>query len=100
MGGLLLKCDRIVVPTSMRREMLTRIHEEHLGAEKSKRRAREALYWPNMNSYIDQLVSECATCQEHHYKQTKEPLITTELPSQPWEMVGTDIFHYEGKTIC
>jgi len=50
-----------------------------------------------MNSDIDQLVSECTTCQEHHYKQTKEPLITTELPSQPWEKVGTDIFHYEGK---
>ncbi|KAJ8381193.1 hypothetical protein SKAU_G00019710 [Synaphobranchus kaupii] len=83
--GLLLKGDRIVVPTSMRREMLNRIHEGHLGAEKSKRRARKALYWPNMNSDIDQLTSECATCQEYHYKQTREPLIPTELPTQPWE---------------
>uniref|UniRef100_A0A3Q1EK56 Gypsy retrotransposon integrase-like protein 1 n=1 Tax=Acanthochromis polyacanthus TaxID=80966 RepID=A0A3Q1EK56_9TELE len=77
--GLLLKGDRIVVPTSMRREMLQRIHEGHLGAEKSKRRAREALYWPNMNSDIDRITSECATCQEFRYKQTKEPLIPTEI---------------------
>ncbi|KAJ8339615.1 hypothetical protein SKAU_G00364010 [Synaphobranchus kaupii] len=83
--GLLLKGDRIVVPTSMRREMLNRIHEGYLGAEKSKRRAHEALYWPNMNSDIDQLTSECATCQVYHYKQTREPLIPTELPTQPWE---------------
>lgn len=95
--GLLLKGDRIVVPTSMRREMLQRIHEGHLGAEKSKRRAREALYWPNMNSDIDRLTSECATCQEFRYKQTKEPLIPTEIPTTPWEKVGTDMFHYDGK---
>lgn len=87
---ILLKRDRIVVPTSMHREMLTKIHKGHLGAEKSKRRAHKVLHWPSKNSDIDQLVSECAMCQEHYYKQTKEPLITTELP--------TDIFHDE--SIC
>lgn len=97
MDRLLLKGDRIVVPTSTHRQMLTRIHEGHLDVENSKRRAHEALYWQNMNSDIDQFVCECATCQEHHYMQTKEPLITAEFSSQPWEKVGTDVFHYEGK---
>ena len=38
-NGLLFKNDRIIVPTSMRKEMKERIHEGHLGQEKCKARA-------------------------------------------------------------
>ncbi|CAB4002304.1 Hypothetical predicted protein, partial [Paramuricea clavata] len=44
--GIMLRGSRIIVPTSMRREMKSRIHEGHLGIERCKARAREALYWP------------------------------------------------------
>jgi hypothetical protein len=46
--GLLLKNGRIIVPVSMRPALLALIHEGHLGAEKSKARARHALWWPNL----------------------------------------------------
>lgn len=39
--GLLLKQNRIVIPSTLRQELLQRIHEGHLGVEKCKRRARE-----------------------------------------------------------
>jgi hypothetical protein len=42
--GIMLRGSRIIVPTSMRREMKSRIHEGHLGIERCKARAREALY--------------------------------------------------------
>ena len=48
--GVILKGVRVVIPSSLRKELLCRIHEGHLGIEKCKRRARETLYWPNMNS--------------------------------------------------
>ena len=35
--GVILKNDRILVPSSMRKEMLPRIHQGHMGIEKSKR---------------------------------------------------------------
>ena len=34
-NGILLKANRIVVPVSMRNEMLERIHDGHMGTEKS-----------------------------------------------------------------
>ncbi len=43
--GLVLRQNRIVVPQSMCQDMLQRIHERHLGTEKCKGRAREAVYW-------------------------------------------------------
>lgn len=45
-NGVILKNDRILVPSSMRKEMLQRIHQGHMGIEKSKRRARDVLYCP------------------------------------------------------
>ena len=50
--GILFKNHKMIFPEQLRPEMLKRIHESHLGIEKSKRRARDILYWPNMNGQI------------------------------------------------
>ena len=44
--GLLFKGSKVVIPDSLRKEMLVRIHEGHLGMQSCKHRAREELYWP------------------------------------------------------
>ena len=44
LNGVILRGGRILIPTSMRKEMLERIHQGHMGIEKSKRRARDVLY--------------------------------------------------------
>ena len=43
-GGILLKGSRVIIPTSMRSEMLRNIHSSHLGTEKCKSRARDILF--------------------------------------------------------
>ena len=63
--GILLKQDKIIIPLSMRGKMLERIHESHMGIEKSKRRARDIMFWPRMNEQIEAIVSKCKTCQEY-----------------------------------
>ena len=39
----------MIVPTMLRGEMLGIIHESHMGVEKSKARANQAIYWPEMS---------------------------------------------------
>ena len=90
--GIILKGDRIVVPLAMRKEMLQRIHHGHMGIEKSKRRARDALYWPLMSKQIAEMVSRCTVCLEHRKENTKEPMIPFRVPTIPWEVVATDLF--------
>ena len=46
--GLLMKGDRLITPSSLRREMLDKIHSSHLGVEKCINRARETVYWPGV----------------------------------------------------
>jgi hypothetical protein len=51
-NGVLLKSHQVIIPLSMRQEMLNKIHKAHQGAESSIRRARETLFWPGMSAEI------------------------------------------------
>ena len=73
--------------------MLRLIHEGHLGIEKGKRRARDILYWPNMNKDVYDTVSRCDVCQEYRYVQQQQPLQMHERPDRPWAKVACDIFY-------
>lgn len=95
---LVWKCERIVIPKCMRRDMLKRIHVGHLGAAKTKLRAREIMYWPNMNSQIQDMISHCQACLTHRKENSKQPLISHEIPQRAWSKVGTDVFHCTGKS--
>lgn len=63
--GLLLKGDQIVIPTRLRKELLRILHEGHLGIEKTRRLARQTVYWPGMNCDIAAMINDCATCLTH-----------------------------------
>ena len=89
--GLILKGSKIVIPQSMRKEILMKIHTGHQGKEKCKRRARQVVYWPGINSDIDNVVESCETCQRHQHQQQKEPLMPYPVPKRPWQDVATDL---------
>ncbi len=79
-NGLLLCRERLIVPSSIRNEMLWKIHKHHLGIEKCKRKARDLLYWLGMNSQIHDLVSKCNTCLLFKNKQQREPMKGYKIP--------------------
>ena len=62
-NGLLFRGNQLV-PKAMQAEMLSRIHESHQGIVKSKQRAKSALFWPGVNSQIEDIVSQCTTCAQ------------------------------------
>ncbi len=70
--GLLFKSWRIVVPQSLRADMLARVHESHLGIVKCKERARYVMFWPSMAKQIEDVVLMCAICNTFRRSNTKE----------------------------
>ena len=93
---LLLFNNRIVVPSAMRREALTRIHEGHQGAERCRWRTKSSVWWPGITTQVKQMVGNCKSCAKN-VQHRREPLITTSLPKYPWEVVGTDLFELQGQ---
>ena len=95
--GLMFKGIRIIIPRSLRPETLQRIHAAHLGIEKCRARARTAVFWPGINAAIDDVVSQCSTCQQHQRSNQRKPLIPQQVPQRPWCTVAADIFYFKGR---
>ena len=96
--GIVFKGDKIVIPSSLQKEMKERIHQGHLGIEKCKARARQVIYWPNINADISDMVSNCSICIEHQRHHQREPLISHDVPTQPRYKVGMDLFSFKGRS--
>lgn len=82
-NNLMLYGHCIVVPQSLQRETLKKIHEGHQGVQRCRERVKAAVWWPGVLSDIQQKVLQCRECAKgatHH----KEPLIVTSLPDYPW----------------
>ena len=45
---------------------------------------------------IEVRVQKCEICQESQNSQAKDTLEEREIPSRPWEVVGTDLFSWKG----
>lgn len=95
---LVWKGTRIVIPKCMRKDMLKKLHVGHLGAAKTKLRAREIMFWPNMNAQIQDMISHCQACLTYRKENSKQPLICHEIPKRAWAKVGADIFHFNNKS--
>ena len=93
-NNLLLYNDRIVVPLSLQNETLQRLHEGHQGIQRCKLRAKTSVWWPGISRQMEQ-IQNCHTCAKE-VNCRKEPLMPTELPEFPWQVVGSDLFELRG----
>ncbi|CAG2219480.1 unnamed protein product [Mytilus edulis] len=96
-NGLIFKSDRVVVPNSARADLTEKAHSSHIGIQGCLRRARECLYWPNMNSDIESCIKTCETCNAFNMEQQKESLHCHEKCTRPWEKIACDLFELNNK---
>lgn len=92
MHDIIFKGEKIIIPLSLRPEMLSRFHSAHMGIEKCKQRALDKLFWPGMNKQIEELVSKSSIYLEHRPSNNKEPMISHQVPDRPWQINSTDLF--------
>ena len=90
--GLIVYGCRLLIPSSMRQQMLASLHELHQGSVQTKERARLTIYWSGIDNDIDNIVLSCKMCQDHLSSNSKEPTISKVKPSQPFQDFGGQQF--------
>lgn len=92
-NNLLILGNRIVIPHSMRRDILTKIHDDgHLSLQKCRERVKESVWWPRISTDLAEYIERCSFCQINRRRNHCEPLRPTQLPDRPWQQLAIDIF--------
>jgi hypothetical protein len=50
-----------------------------------------------MNGEVKDFISKCDVCNSMGKEQSKEPMISHEVPDRAWKTVSTDIFQLRGQ---
>ncbi|XP_058840852.1 uncharacterized protein K02A2.6-like [Topomyia yanbarensis] len=95
--GLVFRAHQILVPNTLRQKMLLSIHAGHAGTQGSIRRAKQMLFWIGMYNDITRMVENCSVCEKHQRSTTKHDILGNEIPTLPFEIVGSDLFHFQGR---
>ena len=87
-----------VIPAGAKDDMLKELHVAHQGIERTKRRARETVYWANIEKDILTIVSSCDACRKRLQIQPKEKMLEEEQePTKRFECAIADTFAIGGK---
>ena len=94
---LLVKGNRLVIPPSMRKNILSKIHEGHLGMTKCLGRMRETVWWPNATQEMKDFISKCEVCCRLSHTR-REPMLPSEVPAYPCQKIACDYFTWNAKS--
>jgi hypothetical protein len=87
---LLLRGTRIVIPSTLRQQVVNLAHMGHQGLVKTKSLLREKVWFCGIDALTDDTVRRCMTCQLSTLKPQREPLKMSPLPNAPWTELSMD----------
>ena len=88
--GCVMWGNRVVVPEVGRQQVLQELHVDHPGMSRMKSLARGVVWWPGIDSDIENQVQTCVDCQENQKLPAAASLHPWEWPSHPWERLHID----------
>lgn len=88
--GILLRGNKIVIPTKLRKQVLAAAHEGHPGIVNMKTRLRTKVWWPKIDKDAENTVKNCRGCTLVSAPNPPMPMKRRELPSKAWVDTAVD----------
>ncbi|UYV74269.1 K02A2.6-like, partial [Cordylochernes scorpioides] len=95
-GECLLWGMRVIIPSSLRKNMLSCLHETHSGMGKMKAVARSHFWWPNLDNQIECMVNGCKNCQQTQTGPSKVNWRPWVWATRPWQRIHMDFAFKDG----
>ena len=94
-SGILMKNSKVLIPETLKQKYLRQIHQGHQGIEACRSRAREFVFWVNINSDLKEMVEKCDICQSQQNSTASVQKYVSEVPPHPWHTLGSDLFYFQ-----
>ena len=94
-SGILMKNSKVLIPETLKQKYLMQIHQGHQGIEACRSRAREFVFWININNDLKELVEKCDICQSQQNSTAIVQKYVSEVPPHPWHTLGSDLFYFQ-----
>ena len=95
--NVVLYSDRIIVPASLRQQVLETLHSAHQGVSSMLARAETNIFWPGISIDIELVRQNCRPCNTNAPSQPKLPPQLPRIPTVPFELIFADFFKLSGK---
>ena len=94
--GVPVSNRRILIPSSLRREVLECLHSAHQGVTGMQEHAKHRFFWPGLDAALRLTRAQCSDCNGRSPSQPEEPLLDGITPEFPFQSTATDLFHHQG----
>ena len=94
--GVILYKDRVIVPPSLRGEVLSTLHAAHQGVSMMTARAESSVFWPGISADISATRKNCEHCHRMAPSQPGAPPTPPTPVVYPFQAVCSDFFVHRG----
>ena len=81
----------MVLPKSLQTQAVILAHEEHAGITRTKQGLRSKLWWPKLDTAVEEYINKCHACQVTGGPSRPESVKPTELPCKRWSSLAIDV---------
>ena len=88
--NVILKGNKIIIPTKYHQIVIQLVHKGHQGLNKTKALLRMKIFFFGMDALVEKLISGCLACQVNSNDKIMEPIICTDIPEEVWHTIHVD----------
>ena len=94
--GVVLYNNRIVIPPTLRQNVVESLHSAHQGVSAMIARSESSVFWPGITTDIRKMRERCDQCHKTAPSQPCPPPTPPNIPMYPFQSICADFFHQSG----